>query len=247
VELLVVVAIIALLIAILLPALNKARGVARAVVCASNVRQYQNALAFYGADYNNQPLPYNNSRLFMEPLEQYHGSVKNVRLCPDANISDPVYDTYSYGYGTAHYAWKFLGCTSSYGFNGFMYNSKDGSPTSDHNGGKRHASATTADGNYPKAWWDTLSPEHASEVPWFLDAMWSDLWPHENDAIPDGFDSPPMGSTIHCMMSRACVDRHLMAINIAYADGHVERVDIADLWNVRWSRTFVLQGRIDLQ
>ncbi len=50
VELLVVVAIIALLISILLPALNKARDVARGVLCRANHRQVHLAIMMYGQD-----------------------------------------------------------------------------------------------------------------------------------------------------------------------------------------------------
>lgn len=57
IELLVVISIIALLISILLPALRSARELARASVCASNMRQVQLALLVYADDYGDQ-LPY---------------------------------------------------------------------------------------------------------------------------------------------------------------------------------------------
>ncbi|HEX7010587.1 MAG TPA: DUF1559 domain-containing protein, partial [Phycisphaeraceae bacterium] len=60
IELLVVISIIALLISILLPALRSARELARASVCASNLRQVQLALLVYADDYGDQ-LPYSYS------------------------------------------------------------------------------------------------------------------------------------------------------------------------------------------
>jgi prepilin-type N-terminal cleavage/methylation domain-containing protein/prepilin-type processing-associated H-X9-DG protein len=57
VELLVVVAIIALLLAILLPALNRAKDVAQTVVCMSNLKQLGLGFAFYAEDYRNHVSP----------------------------------------------------------------------------------------------------------------------------------------------------------------------------------------------
>ncbi|MBN1347622.1 MAG: prepilin-type N-terminal cleavage/methylation domain-containing protein [Phycisphaerae bacterium] len=57
IELLVVVAIIALLISILLPSLSRAREMARASVCSSNMRQLYMAWTYYAQDHNGTICP----------------------------------------------------------------------------------------------------------------------------------------------------------------------------------------------
>ncbi len=60
IELLIVVAIIAILAGMLLPALNKARNSAKAIGCVSNLKQFGTAAISYAADNHDYVLPYRN-------------------------------------------------------------------------------------------------------------------------------------------------------------------------------------------
>lgn len=81
IELLVVISVIALLVAILLPALKSARDSARALGCASNLRQFGLASFMYGEDNQEVVLPYrrpgeatNNRNWWPEVLAPYLSS-----------------------------------------------------------------------------------------------------------------------------------------------------------------------------
>jgi type II secretory pathway pseudopilin PulG len=100
VELLVVISIIALLIALLLPALSKARSLANAVVCASNLRQMGIASQMYitrWKEYPGNAVTLNNGQNFsiwQSRLMIYMSNDPAVFYCPAEPISEEWWNTY---------------------------------------------------------------------------------------------------------------------------------------------------------
>jgi prepilin-type N-terminal cleavage/methylation domain-containing protein/prepilin-type processing-associated H-X9-DG protein len=119
IELLVVIAIISLLVSILLPSLRKAKDLAKAVVCLTQLGQIQKASIMYSVDYNDYlPWAFDGGVDFAAPLEPYletkpwdvdmaatkDHQQRNVFVCPEAHNEnpDPPYfiQTYSMPRGT---------------------------------------------------------------------------------------------------------------------------------------------------
>ncbi len=253
VELLVVISIIAILIALLLPALSRARQLANSISCESNLRQLGLAYAEYtqssaaahggipdfggtgggymwfdtlatmfpgGDDFPPSPL-YNQP-----PFSSLPVTMEKVLTCPDA--AQPPLASQSLGgggyYGTATSQWEWFGGTdrSSYTFNGWMYNYQESTPAN------QQGMSTAND------YWLNSQNAPASETPLISDGQWVDVTPVPWDTVPP---PPYAGGIVNHVsnMATVCVNRHDMAINIVFADGHVEDVALGNLWTLRWS------------
>ena len=132
VELLVVVAIIALLLAILLPSLSAARGQARRVKCASNMRQLALAVQMYSNEHRSRmmPLAYTDTNLLRGGPPIYWWGTSDVSgvdhtrgfvwpylgsdLRPDGFFECPEQK-----WGTYRPQGDAAAVTSTYGYNGY--------------------------------------------------------------------------------------------------------------------------------
>ena len=98
VEMLIVVAIIALLMGILVPALGKARDTAKSVVCKSNLKQLATAFRTYAEDYRGFAPDEITSMVWNIVLLPYADDV-NVFVCPaDIDKDDAI--------GFTSYSWR---------------------------------------------------------------------------------------------------------------------------------------------
>ena len=100
VELLIVVAIIALLIGILLPSLNKARAAAEQIACLSSMKQWHLANKMYASNYNDfvrgnvAKVDDPNERLgaWWKQLSIYFGNTNSVKTTVDKNSGNFQYN-----------------------------------------------------------------------------------------------------------------------------------------------------------
>lgn len=168
VELLVVIAVIAILCGILLPVLSRGEKSATKAECLNNLKQLATASAMYIHDSQGSWLWYDGSKgNWMGALSPYHGNESAVRMCPlatDTNIPGQ--------WGTADKAWKWLPKFStsrwcgSYCMNGCLYPNKIKTMTED-----------LMDGVFQKES-NVMRP---AEIPLFADGNWLDAWPKPDD------------------------------------------------------------------
>ena len=237
VELLVVIGVIALLIAILVPVISLARKQARATACMANLQQWGQAFQMYASAYNRSPpmhtAPDATEMAWWEILGEFNGDVRATLVCPEAaeprdNSPDPgdgVQRRYLNPRGTATSAWRVPtyrvaapqwvlrgDWCGSYGMNNWVRRFPD-------------AFRAMEIVRFP--------PKDSARVPMLGDCIMSGVYPNPTSSPPKDLQDPEQNSTLPY-----CIDRHRMAINVAFLDGHVERVPLADLWKLKWSELF---------
>jgi prepilin-type N-terminal cleavage/methylation domain-containing protein/prepilin-type processing-associated H-X9-DG protein len=254
IELLVVLSILVVLIALLLPSLSKARKAARTAVCLTNQHALAQAMHLYFAEANiahlgsrlSPAFDHNDFRavgenmfdhLFLAhnvPSNQwfavdYHSNADKIRWCPETpDAASPSYPID----GAAHRRWD-VGHTGSYGFNSWLY--QNPRPRLMMSGGVV-AGDRWGDG---VPYYYNLGPatRNPSAVPAFVDCESADLWvPMPTDPVPSDLENPYPGA--YPGLRFACINRHSMAVNVTFADGHGETVKLGNLWTLKWHATW---------
>ena len=189
-------------------------------------------------------------------LNKYRVSSSQI-LCPEAQDPIPFNAKNTsagiIGAGSAHNAWSGQWQTSSpvgimidqSGINATNDATKKGYRIGSYgfnnnlNAGTRPNTAPNSAGSSAAAFGEKItSVKPPADVPVFYDCVWID-----NIAMPNytqaSFPVPPnlqgIAPTNGNEERRILLDRHDHAINVCFADGHASRVDVSDLYNLKWT------------
>jgi len=235
VELLVVIAIIALLMSILMPALGRARQQAKDALCKSNLHQWCTVMTMYTGDNDGYIPGYEQEPEHWWPvaLLKYYGDI-NLCLCPaatklwsDGGSPDSPYSAWGLWdeklIPRLHDAMLpgYEGLYGSYGMNEWVGN-------------------VPGEGEETGSWyWRRTNVRRAKNVPMLLDCDFM-------GGFPEHTDEPPIFNgqydIIADQMRRYCLDRHHMAINGLFLDCSVRRIQLKELWVLKWHRNFATNG-----
>jgi hypothetical protein len=248
-ELLIVIAVIALLMAILLPTLHRIRRQARAVACQANLHQWGLMFSMYTGSNDGKFFTLVGGDTWIEPMRSYYGNCEDsLFLCPMAKKpyveqpeplpADPALDTVTkkrfwalkyIGGGTKYHAWWLFEPTlfCSYGLNDWVM---------DHPVGPINMDSL----------WRSSDVKDSSNVPVFLDCVWRGSRPHYLDPPPADENYPPripLGADMqYSAMQYFCIDRHDASINSLFMDWSVRKTGLKQLWALRWHRYYDPNG-----
>jgi len=247
IELLIVIAVIAILLTLLVPALSQARRQARAAVCIATLKSWGMAYQLYAEDHKGKLPEFVpgtvHSTNFMENLRDYYSDINNMRICPEAKVvsteNNTGYQALSF-FGDTFNAWQ-VDPTAL-----FVADDDWGKGSYGENSWIRKYTTTPEKPYYITRCWskiDAKGEARTDEIPLLMDARWNNFWPEDTDD-PAGVQSYCTGNWAE--MAAVVMRRHNDGINMCFMDASVRQVSAEELWNLRWHRKFKRQGRVDL-
>lgn len=235
IELLMVIAIVALLLAILLPALQKVRKQTREVICRSNLKQWGNILALYTDDNEGRlPIFSTGAALWFfrgswlpegdpnKPPVYHKLDTKGIACCPEAVRVDTRYGPSGTGRafgpgisyeirhssGSTFEAWQIWSPKPPFRCSyGFSFRL----PILTPHGFKRM---------------ETYSTRGQANIPVMLDS------PMENGMFDNSM--PPPRREGMGIMQDFCINRHNGYINGTFLDWSVRKIGLKELWTLKW-------------
>jgi len=233
--------------------LNAVKEQARTVVCASNLKQWNIIMGFFAADNRDQfpdaqhfdgspPHGESHGQWWLQPILPYVDN-PDILICAKAKAHPetvpgdtfpvppvPLKENECWGSrqrcdcnnANGEMVW------SSYGPNGWLMD-----PTLP-NGVRQTWGAPTS---VPlSSFWGKMDRiSTPSRVPFYLDSRWVDAWPNDDNEPKTDPDDPTSGSGY---MNHFVLDRHNEAVNAVFFDGSGRKVDIKELWSLKWHKTF---------
>ena len=250
IELMVVVAIVALLMSILMPALGRARKSAESVSCQGRLKHWGLIYKLYTDDFDGYfyegrgfaKHPKNKDKggeqmgWWMNALRPYYKDSWDLLFCPSATkIAESMQD---FGTFRAYTAAKVVnryrrpgeGSTkdfyASYGENSWIsYMFTDQNPVR----------------KLEYFWKGIHNLTNAYNIPVFGDSTWFDAWPFSKDYPPKRPDDWMiyMGEQSGAdEMKQFCINRHNGFINLLFMDMTVRKIGLKELWTLKWHRQF---------
>lgn len=263
IELLIVIAIIAVLATLILPALSSAKLRAQQITCLNNTKQLAQMEILYQQDYGKGVLAFQDTWApgWAYPHGVMNSGSSDFRICPLARDLRPVIgggvEQQAFESGTAVNPWRYgsegvvsLDSTGTYAVNGWF----DTPPTIGPNLGAI----------IDKFFLFASSAQHPAETPLFMDSVCWSVCPDTNDmATGDLFFGFKTLSLTPGSMSAVTIARHgskppisasapwnmtkllprIWGVNVSFEDGHAALVKLPDLWTLAWNRTWIPSGQ----
>ena len=242
-ELLVVIAVIALLAAVLYPIARKARGQTRATVCISNLKQWSLGFQLYATE-NNSKYPStaltNTTNTWMTKLSTYCSDIQSVRHCPCATKVNNEKKIPTGVLGATKRAWYLSApfdlpphfrC-GSYGKN--LYISK---PPTELTLDSISGSLT----NY----WSGPEEKGAGQSPLLIDSRWYIIAPDDTQPLPVNGEIVVNDSS-KMWIDSVAMKRHGDGVNTLFMNGSIIKVYAEELWNLKWHKNYPKRGKVSL-